>query len=234
MNHPVIPIAAPGPSRQRKREAPKGRRVDPQALAEVRDALGEAPRRRDLLIEHLHVLQDRFGCLSAAHLAALAQELGLAQSEVYEVATFYHHFDVLRDGEDPPPALTVRVCAGLSCELAGARDLLDRLPGILGTGVRVLAAPCIGRCDGAPAALVGQRPVTHASAESVLATVAAGTLSALAAAVISPPSAMFTKWPAMRRSVSMRFALSLPKNLASFELASIVGASPFGLANTGV
>ena len=170
----VIPIAAQGPSRQRKREAPKGRRVDPQALAEVRDALGEAPRRRDLLIEHLHVLQDRFGCLSAAHLAALAQELGLAQSEVHEVATFYHHFDVLRDGEAPPPALTVRVCAGLSCELAGARDLLDRLPGILGTEVRVLAAPCIGRCDGAPAALVGQRPVEHASAESVLATVAAG------------------------------------------------------------
>jgi len=171
----VIPIAAEGgPSRQRRREAPKGRRVDPQALAEVRGALGDAARRRDLLIEHLHVLQDRFGSLSAAHLAALAQELGLAQSEVYEVATFYHHFDVLRDGEDPPPALTVRVCAGLSCELAGARDLLGRLPGILGTGVRVLAAPCIGRCDGAPAALVGQRPVVHASAESVLATVAAG------------------------------------------------------------
>jgi len=171
----VIPITAEGaPSRQRKREAPKGRRVDPQALAEVRAALGDAPRRRDLLIEHLHVLQDRFGSLSAAHLAALAQELGLAQSEVHEVATFYHHFDVLRDGEAPPPALTVRVCAGLSCELAGAQDLLDRLPGILGTGVRVLAAPCIGRCDGAPAALVGQRPVVHASAESVLATVAAG------------------------------------------------------------
>jgi len=171
----VIPITAEGaPSRQRKREAPKGRRVDPQALAEVRAALGDAPRRRDLLIEHLHVLQDRFGSLSAAYLAALAQELGLAQSEVHEVATFYHHFDVLRDGEAPPPALTVRVCAGLSCELAGAQDLLDRLPGILGTGVRVLAAPCIGRCDGAPAVLVGQRPVVHASAESVLATVAAG------------------------------------------------------------
>jgi formate dehydrogenase len=111
--------------------------------------------------------------LSAAHLAALAQELKLAQSEVYEVATFYHHFDVLRDGEDAPPALTVRVCAGLSCELAGARDLLDRLPAILGTGVRVLAAPCIGRCDQAPAALVGQRPVSHARAESVLAAVSA-------------------------------------------------------------
>ena len=169
----VIPIAAQGPSRQRKREAPKGRRVDPQALAEVQAALGDAPRRRDLLIEHLHKVQDRYGSLSAAHLAALAQELKLAQSEVYEVATFYHHFDVLRDGEAAPPALTVRVCAGLSCELAGARGLLDRLPAILGTEVRVLAAPCIGRCDKAPAALVGQRPVTHASAESVLAAVSA-------------------------------------------------------------
>jgi len=173
MTHPVIPIATQGPSRQRKREAPKGRRVDPQALADVQAALGDAPRRRDLLIEHLHKIQDRWGSLSAAHLAALAQELKLAQSEVYEVATFYHHFDVLRDGEDAPPALTVRVCAGLSCELAGARGLLDRLPGILGTGVRVLAAPCIGRCDQAPAALVGQRPVSNASAESVLAAVGA-------------------------------------------------------------
>jgi formate dehydrogenase beta subunit len=173
MNHPVIPIAAQGPSRQRKREAPKGRRVDPQALADVQAALGAhfstLPRRRDLLIEYLHVIQDRWGALSAAHLAALAQELKLAQSEVYEVATFYHHFDVLRDGEDAPPALTVRVCAGLSCELAGARDLLDRLPAILGTDVRVLAAPCIGRCDGAPAALVGQRPVTGATVDTVLA-----------------------------------------------------------------
>ncbi|MFS2021680.1 NAD(P)H-dependent oxidoreductase subunit E, partial [Massilia sp. CT11-108] len=127
-------------------------RAGPQALADVQAVLGDAPRRRDLLIEHLHKIQDRYGALSAAHLAALAQELKLAQSEVYEVATFYHHFDVLRDGEAAPPALTVRVCAGLSCELAGARDLLNRLPAILGTDVRVLAAPCIGRCDKAPAA----------------------------------------------------------------------------------
>ena len=173
MTHPVIPIATQGPSRQRKREAPKGRRVDPQALSEVRDALGNAPRRRDLLIEHLHAIQDRYRCLSAAHLAALAQELQLAQSEVYEVATFYHHFDVLRDGDDAPPALTVRVCAGLSCELAGARGLLERLPAILGTEVRVLAAPCIGRCEQAPAVLVGQRPVMNASPEAVLAAVTA-------------------------------------------------------------
>jgi formate dehydrogenase len=174
MNHPVIPIAVQGASRQRKREAPKGRRVDPQALLEVQALLGEAPRQRDLLIEHLHKIQDRYHALSAAHLAALAQELKLAQSEVYEVASFYHHFDVLRDGEQAPAALTVRVCAGLSCEMAGAQALLDKLPAILGTEVRVLAAPCIGRCEQAPAVLVGQHPVAQASLEAVLAKVSAG------------------------------------------------------------
>jgi formate dehydrogenase len=175
MNHPIIPIAAvqQGATRQRKREAPKGRRVDPQALQEVRDLLGAASRQRDLLIEHLHKIQDRYGALAAAHLAALAQEMRLAQSEVYEVATFYHHFDVLRDGEAAPAALTVRVCAGLSCEMAGARELLARLPEILGTEVRVLAAPCIGRCEQAPAALVGQRAVPNATVEAVAASVQA-------------------------------------------------------------
>ncbi|MGJ7914385.1 NADH-ubiquinone oxidoreductase-F iron-sulfur binding region domain-containing protein [Massilia sp. LXY-6] len=171
MNHPVIPIAVQGASRQRKREAPKGRRADPQALREVHDLLGDSPRRRDLLIEHLHKIQDAFGGLSAGHLAALAQELKLAQSEVYEVASFYHHFDVLRDLDAAPASLTVRVCAGLSCEMAGASSLLDKLPAILGTDVRVLAAPCIGRCEQAPAALVGQHPVPQATAEAVLAKV---------------------------------------------------------------
>lgn len=174
MNHPVIPIAVAGASRQRKREAPKGRRVDPQALAEVQALLGDAPRRPDLLIEYLHTLQDHFACLPTGHLAALAQELRMAQAEVYEVATFYHHFEVVREGETVPPALTVRVCAGLSCEMAGASDLLARLPAILGAEVRVLAAPCIGRCEQAPAALVGQGAVAQASIESILARVAAG------------------------------------------------------------
>ena len=173
MNHPVIPIAPAGASRQRKREAPKGRRVDPAALQEVQALLGEQSRRRDLLIEHLHKIQDRFGCISSAHLAALAQEMRLAQAEVYEVATFYHHFDVVKEGEAAPGALTVRVCEGLSCELAGAQDLLARLPAILGTDVRVIPAPCIGRCEQAPAALVGQHPVPRASAEKVVAKVAA-------------------------------------------------------------
>jgi len=171
MNHPIIPIAPAGASRQRKREAPKGRRVDPQALVEVQGLLGLESRQPDLLIEHLHKIQDRFGCLSSQHLAALAQEMRLAQAEVFEVATFYHHFDVVKEGEAAPAALTVRVCAGLSCEMAGARSLLDKLPALLGREVRVLAAPCVGRCEQAPAAVVGQHAVPHATPETVLARV---------------------------------------------------------------
>jgi len=174
MNHPVIPIARSGASRQRKREGPKGRRVDPQVLLEVQSVLGTASRQRDLLIEHLHSLQDAFGHLSSPHLAALAQEMRLTQAEVYEVATFYHHFDVVKEGDTAPAALTVRVCAGLSCEMAGARGLLDRLPALLGREVRVLEAPCIGRCEQAPAAVVGQHAVPNATLETVLAKAAAG------------------------------------------------------------
>lgn len=178
MNHPIIPIApignSGGASRQRKREAPKGRQVDPQVLGEVQALLGAMPRRRDLLIECLHLLQDHLGALPAAHLAALAQELRMAQAEVFEVATFYHHFDVLRDGQAPPPALTVRVCDSLACEMAGAGELLARLPALLGADVRVLPTPCIGRCEQAPAAVVGQQPVPQATLEAVLAKVTAG------------------------------------------------------------
>jgi len=176
MNHAVIPIAVVDAEarRQRQRQGPKGRRVDPTALEELRQLLGDAPRGRDLLIEHLHKLQDRFGHLSAAHLAALAQEMRLPQTEVFEVASFYHHFDIVKEGGTAPPALTVRVCDGLSCEMAGAQELLARLPTLLGKEVRVLAAPCIGRCEQAPAVAVGQNPVAHASCESVVARVAAG------------------------------------------------------------
>ncbi|MCM5681925.1 NAD(P)H-dependent oxidoreductase subunit E [Schlegelella sp. S2-27] len=177
MNHAVIPIAVVDAEarRERKRQGPKGRRVDPGALEQVRQLLGDAPRRRDLLIEHLHKIQDRYGHLSAAHLAALAQEMRLAQTEVYEVASFYHHFDIVKEGETPPPALTVRVCDGLACEMAGARDLLQRLPALLGRDVRVIAAPCIGRCEQAPAVAVGQVPVPRASCEAVAARAAAPT-----------------------------------------------------------
>jgi len=172
MNYPIIPIAvAKASTKQRKREAPKGRRVDPAALAEVQGLLGTASRQADLLIEHLHKIQDHFGHLSAAHLAALAQEMRMAQTEVYEVATFYHHFDVVKEGEAAPAALTVRVCDGLSCELAGAKELLAKLPALLGREIRVIAAPCIGRCEQAPAAVVGQNPVPSATCESIAATV---------------------------------------------------------------
>jgi NADH:ubiquinone oxidoreductase subunit F (NADH-binding)/NADH:ubiquinone oxidoreductase subunit E len=175
MNYPVIPIAVlEASSKQRKRQAPKGRRVDPAALADVQRLLGTESRQADLLIEHLHKLQDHFGHLSAAHLAALAQEMRLAQTEVYEVATFYHHFDVVREGEAAPAPLTVRVCDGLACEMAGAQDLLAKLPALLGRDIRVIAAPCIGRCEQAPAAVVGQNPVPNATCETVVATVAAG------------------------------------------------------------
>jgi NADH:ubiquinone oxidoreductase subunit F (NADH-binding)/NADH:ubiquinone oxidoreductase subunit E len=173
MTHAIIPIAVQGSTRQRKRQAPKGRRVDPQALQEVQDLLGDASRQADLLIEHLHKIQDAYGSLSAAHLAALAQEMKLAQAEVYEVATFYHHFDVVKEGESAPAALTVRVCDGLSCEMAGARELLAKLPAILGKEVRVIGAPCIGRCEQAPAAVVNQYPLARASCASVAAAVAA-------------------------------------------------------------
>jgi formate dehydrogenase beta subunit len=173
VNRPVIAIVAEGSSRQGKREAPRGRRVQPEARAAVRELLGDAPRRSDLLIEHLHKLQDRFGHLSSAHLAALADEMKLAQAEVFEVATFYHHFDVVKEGDAVPPALTVRVCDGLSCEMAGAQDLLARLPALLGDDVRVIAAPCIGRCEQSPAAVVGQHPVPRATADAVQSAVAA-------------------------------------------------------------
>ncbi len=174
MNARTIPIVAKGASRQRKREAPKGRVVDAAAWAEVQQLLGGAPRDRDQLIEHLHKLQDHFGHLSARHLAALAREMRMAQTEVYEVASFYHHFDIVKEGGVAPAALTVRVCDGLSCEMAGAQDLLARLPAILGKEVRVMAAPCIGRCEQAPAVAVGQHPVANATVEAVAAKVNAG------------------------------------------------------------
>ena len=161
---------------------PKGRGVDAAALAQVQALLGSASRQRDLLIEHLHAIQDRFGHLSAAHLAALAQEMALAQAEVYEVASFYHHFDIVKEGQAAPPALTVRVCDGLSCELAGAQKLLARLPVLLGREVRVIAAPCVGRCEQAPMAVVGQNPIPHAQLE--------GIVTAVAASAVRHPAAM--------------------------------------------
>ena len=160
--------------RARVRGTPKGRSVDPKAREEVRALLKDAPLRRDLLIEYLHRIQDRYGHLSAAHLVALAEEMKLAMTEVYEVATFYHHFDVIKEGGAAPPAITVRVCDSIACEMAGASELLAKLPGLLGKDVRVLHAPCIGRCETAPAAVVGQNPLPYASAEKIATLVRAG------------------------------------------------------------
>ncbi len=167
---PVTPSKGKGP---RVRGIPKGRAVDAEARQQVASLLGAAPR-RDLLIEYLHLIQDRFGCLSARHLTALAAEMKMAMAEVYEVATFYHHFDVVKEGDTPPPAITVRVCDSIACELAGSQQLLRTLPGILGATVRVLRAPCVGRCDAAPVAVVGQNPVPHATSDRVASRVQAG------------------------------------------------------------
>jgi formate dehydrogenase beta subunit len=157
------------------RPAPKGRQLDEAALGEVRRLLGDRPRRRDLLIEHLHLIQDAKGHLPAAHLRALAEEMGMAQAEVYEVATFYHHFDVVKEGEVPPPAVTVRVCDSLPCALAGAEALRAALQaGLDPAAVRVVAAPCMGRCDAAPVAAVGRRHLERATAEAVAAAAASG------------------------------------------------------------
>ena len=168
---PVTPSKGKGP---RVRALPKGRAVDAEARQQVASLLGDAPRRRDLLIEYLHLIQDRFGCLSARHLVALAAEMKMAMAEVYEVATFYHHFDVVKEGDTPPPPITVRVCDSIACELAGSQQLLRTLPGILGANVRVLRAPCVGRCDAAPVAVVGQNPVPHATSDRVASRVQAG------------------------------------------------------------
>jgi NADH:ubiquinone oxidoreductase subunit E len=165
-----MPIA----KRSRVKATPKGRRVDPQARKEVSALLGDGPRRRDLLIEYLHLIQDRYRCLAAPHLVALAAELNMALAEVYEVATFYHHFDVVKEGDTVPPPITVRVCDSIACDLAGAHDLLKKLPSLLGTHVRVLHAPCLGRCETAPVAVVGQNPIPHATPEQVAKTVERG------------------------------------------------------------
>jgi formate dehydrogenase beta subunit len=167
----------PAKSRRRPNRTPKGRQLDPRALDEVRALLASRPPgepiRRDLLIEYLHLIQDRYGSISAPHLAALADVMKLAQAEVYEVATFYAHFDVVKDGP-PPPAVTVRVCDSLSCAMAGAEAMLAALPGQLGPNVRVVRAPCVGACDRAPVAAVGHVQVMKSSGEKIAAAVATG------------------------------------------------------------
>jgi formate dehydrogenase len=164
----------PGSGRRKTRSAPKGRQVDPQALEEIQALLGDRSRQRDLLIEHLHLIQDRYGHLSAAHLAALAMEMKLALVEVYEVASFYAHFDIVLEGETPPPKLTVRVCDSLTCEMMGAQKLLAELPAKLGSGVRVVRAPCMGGCHNAPVTAIGHALHEHATVDSVVSAAKKG------------------------------------------------------------
>ncbi|MEO8080392.1 MAG: NADH-ubiquinone oxidoreductase-F iron-sulfur binding region domain-containing protein [Caldimonas sp.] len=161
--------------RIQRRSRLKGRQADAKSLAEVREALGVRPAdgwRRDRLIEHLHLLNDRHGALRERHLVALASETNVPMAEVYEVATFYHHFEIV-DSDNAVP-LVVRVCDGLSCEMAGARELLKTLPALLGEDARVVAAPCVGRCEQAPVAVVHQRPISRADAAAVQTAVSGG------------------------------------------------------------
>jgi formate dehydrogenase len=176
MNHPkpsgeikAVAIATADDLRARIKQKSKlkGRQADDVALAEIQALIGDGPYRRDLLIENLHLLNDEYGALHDHHLVALAKLMNLPMAEVYEVATFYHHFEVVR-GNDPVADITVRVCDGLSCELAGAKSLLERLPTILGNSkVKVIAAPCVGRCEQAPVAVVHQYPVLFADVEKI-------------------------------------------------------------------
>jgi formate dehydrogenase beta subunit len=164
---PAPPADKTGRGRRRPPRTPKGRQIDPQAVADIEALLTDRSRRRDLLIEHLHLIQDKYGHISSAHLAALAAEMKMAQTEVYEVATFYAHFDVVKEGETPPPPVTVRVCDSLSCAMAGADRLLADLPKMLGPGVRIVHAPCMGACDQAPACAIGHVQVTKATPAAV-------------------------------------------------------------------
>ena len=180
MNHPkpsgevkAVAVATADDLREtiRRKSKLKGRQADDVSVAEVRQLIGNAPHRRDLLIENLHKLNDEYRALHDRHLVALAKEMNLPMAEVYEVATFYHHFEVVR-GNDPVADILIRVCDGIACELAGAQNLLAKLPAILGNpNIKVAAAPCVGRCEQAPVAVVHQYPVLFATVDKVAAAV---------------------------------------------------------------
>ena len=171
MSEQAISARKKGKNLKLPRAVGKGRQVDPKALSEVQALLGDESRQEDLLIEHLHKIQDKFHYISAAHLVALAREMKLSKAEVYEVATFYHHFDVIKEEDSAPPALTVRVCESLTCEMKGAHSLIESLESALGDEVRVQKVPCIGRCNSAPVAVVGMNPIEGATADRVIKAV---------------------------------------------------------------
>ena len=165
----------PGSGRRKSLAFPKGRLLDSGALETVRDLLGDRPRQRDLLIEYLHLLQDRMGHLRSSHLHALAEEMNLPMAEIYEVASFYAHFDIVLEDETPPPPITVRVCDSLTCMLEGSTELHAALAaGVDPNKVRVVRAPCMGRCDTAPVAEIGHKHVDAATSESLMETIASG------------------------------------------------------------
>jgi formate dehydrogenase len=176
IDHQVRTASHPGRGRERARPVPKGRQVDSAAKEQIEALLGERPRHRDLLIEHLHLIQDCYGQISAAHLAALADAMRLPLAEAYEVATFYAHFDVVKEGDEPVPPLTIRVCDSLTCAMLGAEGLLSGLAQHVPPGVRVVRAPCVGLCDHAPVAEVGHHFLHHADTASVLEAVTSGDL----------------------------------------------------------
>ena len=154
--------------RKRKRGEPKGRQVSAAALSEIANLLGDAPRRRDLLLEYLHLIQDRYGYIAFDHCVALAQEMKISTSEIYEVATFYHHFDLVSDDQKPPPALTVRVCDSIACQMNGCEALIEALGQNLNAAeVRIQRVPCVGRCEQAPVAVVGTNPIAKATTQGV-------------------------------------------------------------------
>jgi NADH:ubiquinone oxidoreductase subunit F (NADH-binding)/NADH:ubiquinone oxidoreductase subunit E len=162
-------------SRKRARAFPKGRQLDVEALDEIRALLKDRPRHADLLIEYLHLIQDRYRYISARHLQALCEEMRLPQAAAFEVATFYAHFDVVKEGETPPPATTIRVCDSITCAIKGAEALFEALKSRTDPSeVRVLHAPCMGRCDTAPVCGVGHLHVDHATPDSVEAVVKSG------------------------------------------------------------
>jgi len=168
----VITIS-PDQITKKKRRGPKGHAVDLEALKEVQALLIDESRQRDLLIEHLHKIQDQYQHISAKHLVALAHEMKLSPAEVYEVASFYHHFDITKEGQNPPPALTIRVCESLSCSMAGSNDLIEALEqGLTTDDVRIQKVPCVGRCQHAPVAVVGQNPIDEAKPEAVILAIA--------------------------------------------------------------
>jgi NADH:ubiquinone oxidoreductase subunit F (NADH-binding)/NADH:ubiquinone oxidoreductase subunit E len=237
MNHPIpsarvqeVALATADQLRERIRRKSKlkGRQPDEQSLLEVRECIGPRPvegYRRDLLIEHLHRINDRFGALREPHLVALARETNVPMAEVFEVATFYHHFEVVAQ-DAAVPALTVRVCDGLACELAGAQDLLAKLPAILGTAVRVIPAPCIGRCEQAPAVAVHQRAVPLATVEKVRQAVAQPDA---VRAQVAPAGGVFSPAAFAQRSVTAS-STGTPERPAYTDYATYRAEGGYGLA----